>query len=172
MGTEQINSYRWSVPTGRLTPFIPIALSGDRALAIEPRPIWPHLSPIRSALSCSCLPALRGGGRRFGGSVLTGRAISGRRASSSSVTCYRSPIAARVTSSTRAAPGSSSLMQRRVGSRESRRCQAGSSRATTRRAHGDGMVSVESYRRASRSGRRDSRHGPARRLCAHAYSVR
>ena len=38
VGTEQINSYRWSVPTGRLTPFIPIALAGDRALAIEPRP--------------------------------------------------------------------------------------------------------------------------------------
>ncbi len=38
VGTDQVNSYRWSVPTGRMTPFIPIALSGDRALAVEPRP--------------------------------------------------------------------------------------------------------------------------------------
>jgi Zn-dependent protease with chaperone function len=38
IGTEQINSYQWNVPTGRMTPFIPIALSGDRAIAIEPRP--------------------------------------------------------------------------------------------------------------------------------------
>lgn len=38
IGTEQIDSYRWSVPTRRMTPLMPIAFSGDRALAIEPRP--------------------------------------------------------------------------------------------------------------------------------------
>jgi len=38
VGTDQINSYRWSVPTGRMTPVVPIALSRERALAIEPRP--------------------------------------------------------------------------------------------------------------------------------------
>jgi Zn-dependent protease with chaperone function len=38
IGTEQINSHRWSVPGGRPSPFMPIALSGDRALVLEPRP--------------------------------------------------------------------------------------------------------------------------------------
>ena len=49
VGTDQINSYRWSVPTGRMTPFIPIALSSARALAIEPRPDL--ASPISDPLS-------------------------------------------------------------------------------------------------------------------------
>ena len=49
VGTEHVNSYRWSVPTGRLTPFIPIALSADRALAIEPRPDL--AAPISDPLS-------------------------------------------------------------------------------------------------------------------------
>ena len=38
IGTEQVNSYRWSVPGGHGSPFMPIALSGDRALVLEPRP--------------------------------------------------------------------------------------------------------------------------------------
>jgi hypothetical protein len=38
IGTEQISSYRWPVPEGHGAPFMPIALSGDRALALEPRP--------------------------------------------------------------------------------------------------------------------------------------
>jgi len=49
VGTQQITSYRWSVPTGRMTPFIPIALSRDRALAVEPRPDL--ASPISDPLS-------------------------------------------------------------------------------------------------------------------------
>ena len=38
IGTGQINSYRWDVPEGHGSPFMPIALSGDRALVLEPRP--------------------------------------------------------------------------------------------------------------------------------------
>jgi Zn-dependent protease with chaperone function len=38
IGTEQISSYHWNVPARHGSPFIPIALAGDRALAIEPRP--------------------------------------------------------------------------------------------------------------------------------------
>ena len=38
IGTEQIQPYRWSVPQRQTSSFIPIALSGERALAIEPRP--------------------------------------------------------------------------------------------------------------------------------------
>ncbi len=38
VGTEQVNSYRWNMPKGHGSPFMPIALSGDRALALEPRP--------------------------------------------------------------------------------------------------------------------------------------
>src|SRR5262249_15695004 len=38
IGTEQINHYRWSMPEGHASPFMPIALSGDRALVLEPRP--------------------------------------------------------------------------------------------------------------------------------------
>jgi hypothetical protein len=37
IGTSRIDSYRWSVPAAHGLPFLPIALSGDRALAIEPR---------------------------------------------------------------------------------------------------------------------------------------
>jgi hypothetical protein len=38
IGTEQVNHYRWTVPDGHPSPFMPIALSGDRALVLEPRP--------------------------------------------------------------------------------------------------------------------------------------
>ena len=38
IGTEQIARYRWSVPGGHSSLFMPIALSGERALALEPRP--------------------------------------------------------------------------------------------------------------------------------------
>ena len=38
IGSDQIHSYRWSVPARPAAPFVPIALSGDRALALEPRP--------------------------------------------------------------------------------------------------------------------------------------
>jgi hypothetical protein len=38
IGSEQIDTYRWSVPRPQASALIPIALSGDRALAIEPRP--------------------------------------------------------------------------------------------------------------------------------------
>jgi hypothetical protein len=37
IGTVEINRHRWSVPDSHASPFMPIALSGDRALAIEPR---------------------------------------------------------------------------------------------------------------------------------------
>jgi heat shock protein HtpX len=37
IGSDQIDSYRWSVPEGHGSPFMPIAMSGDRALVIEPR---------------------------------------------------------------------------------------------------------------------------------------
>jgi heat shock protein HtpX len=36
--SDQINSYRWSVPAGRASMLMPIAQSGDRALVLEPRP--------------------------------------------------------------------------------------------------------------------------------------
>ena len=38
IGTVQVDSYRWEVPASHSSPFVPIALSGDRALALEPRP--------------------------------------------------------------------------------------------------------------------------------------
>src|SRR5262249_44336853 len=38
IGTEQIKHYRWGMPDGHTSPFMPIALSGDRALVLEPRP--------------------------------------------------------------------------------------------------------------------------------------
>jgi heat shock protein HtpX len=37
IGTDQIDSHRWSVPQGHGLPFMPIALSGNRALVLEPR---------------------------------------------------------------------------------------------------------------------------------------
>jgi len=37
IGTSEIDSYRWSVPAAHGLPFLPIALSGGRALAVEPR---------------------------------------------------------------------------------------------------------------------------------------
>jgi Zn-dependent protease with chaperone function len=38
IGTDEISAHRWSMPQRQGSPFIPVALSGDRALAIEPRP--------------------------------------------------------------------------------------------------------------------------------------
>lgn len=37
IGTDRIESHRWSLSASRGTPVMPIALSGDRALALEPR---------------------------------------------------------------------------------------------------------------------------------------
>jgi len=37
IGTQEITSYRWNMPEGHGAPFMPIALSGERALAVEPR---------------------------------------------------------------------------------------------------------------------------------------
>jgi heat shock protein HtpX len=48
IGTEQIDSYRWSVPPDRSLPLMPVALSGDRALAIEARPDL--MSPVTDPL--------------------------------------------------------------------------------------------------------------------------
>ena len=48
IGTEQVNSYRWKMPRGHGAPFMPIALSADRALALEPRPDL--ASPITNPL--------------------------------------------------------------------------------------------------------------------------
>jgi heat shock protein HtpX len=38
IGSDQINSYRWSMPDSRGSSFLPIAMAGDRALVLEPRP--------------------------------------------------------------------------------------------------------------------------------------
>ena len=38
VGTGQITSYRWNVPEGRSSLFMPVAMTGDRVLALEPRP--------------------------------------------------------------------------------------------------------------------------------------
>jgi heat shock protein HtpX len=38
IGTDEITRHRWSIPAGRTSPLMPIALSGDRALVLEPRP--------------------------------------------------------------------------------------------------------------------------------------
>jgi hypothetical protein len=38
IGSDQIDTYRWSVPEAHGTPFVPIALFRDRALVLEPRP--------------------------------------------------------------------------------------------------------------------------------------
>ena len=37
VGTDQISAYQWNVPQRQGAAFMPIALAGDRALAIEPR---------------------------------------------------------------------------------------------------------------------------------------
>jgi Zn-dependent protease with chaperone function len=37
IGTNQIDSQEWKVPEGHGSPFMPIAMSGDRALVLEPR---------------------------------------------------------------------------------------------------------------------------------------
>jgi Zn-dependent protease with chaperone function len=37
IGADRIDSYRWSLSTSHGSPVVPIALSGDRALALEPR---------------------------------------------------------------------------------------------------------------------------------------
>jgi len=37
IGTSRIDSHQWRVPSDHGLPFLPIALSGDRALAVEPR---------------------------------------------------------------------------------------------------------------------------------------
>jgi hypothetical protein len=38
VGTDHVNDYEWSVPAGRASILMPIAVSGDRALLLEPRP--------------------------------------------------------------------------------------------------------------------------------------
>ena len=48
IGTAQVSSYRWNMPKGHGAPFMPIALSADRALALEPRPDL--ASPITNPL--------------------------------------------------------------------------------------------------------------------------
>jgi len=37
VGTEQIDTYQWNLPEGHGSPFMPIGLAGNRALALEPR---------------------------------------------------------------------------------------------------------------------------------------
>ncbi len=37
IGSGEIESFQWRVPEGHAVPFLPIALRGDRALAVEPR---------------------------------------------------------------------------------------------------------------------------------------
>jgi heat shock protein HtpX len=50
IGADQIESHRWSVPAGHAMPLMPIAVSGDRALAVEPRPDLDSLSDPFGAL--------------------------------------------------------------------------------------------------------------------------
>ena len=38
VGTGQITSYRWNIPEGRSLLFMPVAMTGERVLALEPRP--------------------------------------------------------------------------------------------------------------------------------------
>jgi hypothetical protein len=38
IGTGQMNRYEWKVPAGHGSPFMPVSLSGGRALVLEPRP--------------------------------------------------------------------------------------------------------------------------------------
>jgi heat shock protein HtpX len=38
IGSDEIRSYQWKMPEGHGSPFMPIALSGNRALVLEPRP--------------------------------------------------------------------------------------------------------------------------------------
>jgi Zn-dependent protease with chaperone function len=38
IGTEEISTYRWNVPEGHGAAFMPVAISGERALVVEPRP--------------------------------------------------------------------------------------------------------------------------------------
>ena len=48
IGTEQVAGYRWNVPEGHSALFMPIAWSGDRVLAVEPRPdlTFPATDPL------------------------------------------------------------------------------------------------------------------------------
>lgn len=48
IGSDRITNYRWSVPEGRSALFMPIAQSGDRVLAVEPRPdlTFPAIDPL------------------------------------------------------------------------------------------------------------------------------
>jgi len=48
IGTEEVASYRWNVPEGHSALFMPIARSGDRVLAVEPRPdlAFPATDPL------------------------------------------------------------------------------------------------------------------------------
>jgi len=46
IGTDDIESYRWPVPDGHALPFMPIALSADRALAVEPILSTPTTDPL------------------------------------------------------------------------------------------------------------------------------
>jgi hypothetical protein len=51
IGSERIESHQWRVPTGRTSPLVPIALSGDRVLALEPRSdLTPPITNPLSAL--------------------------------------------------------------------------------------------------------------------------
>jgi hypothetical protein len=58
VGTDQIDSHQWSLPEGHGSPFMPIGLSGDRALVLEPRidlgspaadPLGPFMYVLASA---------------------------------------------------------------------------------------------------------------------------
>jgi heat shock protein HtpX len=59
IGTGQITSYRWSVPDGRSSLFMPVAMAADRALAVEPR--HDLMSPVTDPLGAFVFVLASGG---------------------------------------------------------------------------------------------------------------
>ncbi len=59
IGTGQIASYRWSVPEGRPSLFMPVAMAADRVLAVEPR--HDLMSPVTDPLGAFVFVLASGG---------------------------------------------------------------------------------------------------------------